>query len=167
VRHVVLPNSFHYLYGPEFLSHFPDTSLHLAPGLPERVPSLPPGAVLDEPAPPEWSGDLEVAVLGPVRGASEVIFLHRPSGTLVLTDLAFNVVHQRGFDRVAWRLLGVPRGFGPSRSARMLLLRDREVARACLRRVAEWPFHRILVCHGETLEHDAAGEFRRAFAAYL
>lgn len=167
VRDVALPNSFHFLYAADFLSRFPEARLHLAPGLRERVPDLPPGAVLGESAPPAWAPDLDLAVLGPVRGASEVIFFHRPSGTVVLTDLAFNVVSQRVFDRIAWRLAGVPRGFGPSRSARMLLLRDREVARAALRRVAAWPLRRILVAHGEAVERDAATEFQRAFAHYL
>jgi hypothetical protein len=167
VRDVVLPNSFHFLYAAEFLSRFPDARLHLAPGLRERVPDLPPGTVLEEGTPPQWAPDLEFTVLGPVRGASEVIFFHRPSGTVVLTDLAFNVVSHRVFNRIAWRLAGVPRGFGPSRTARMLLLRDREVARAALRRVAGWPMRRILVAHGEAVERDAPAEFQRAFARYL
>ena len=129
---------------------------------------MPPGNELTEAAPDAWSGVVEHAILGPTRGVSEVALFHRESATLILTDLAFHLVRlARRFDRVAWRLSGVPPGFGPSRTARMLLLRDRALAAAFLRRLLAWPFRRVLVAHGESLEVDAVGVFRRAFAAYL
>ena len=41
---------------------------------------------------PGEAGVLEYLVLGPVRGLSEVLFFHISSATLILTDLAFNLV---------------------------------------------------------------------------
>lgn len=70
-------------------------------------------------------------------------------------------------DRIAWRLSGVPAGFGPSRTARTALLQDRPLVAAFLAKVLAWPFRRILAAHGETLEDDAPAVFRRAFANWL
>ena len=168
VRQVVAPNTFHYLYAAEFMARYPDASLLVSPGLLDRVPGLPAAEALGASAPEAWSGELEVALLGPVRGVSEVLFFHLPTGVLVLTDLAFNMTrYARRFDRIAWRLAGVPKGFGPSRTARLLLLRDRAEAARCLSRVSEWPIRQIIVAHGEVVEHDAKARFLEAFGGYL
>ena len=86
----------------------------------------------------------------------------------MLMDVAFNMVQfESAFERLAWRLSGVPASFGPSRTASTFLLNDRTVAAEFLGRVLAWPFQRVLVAHGEPLEQDARDVFRRAFAAYL
>jgi hypothetical protein len=149
VEHVVVPNTFHYLYAAEFMDRYPDASLLVAPGLPGRAPELPPAQELG-PRPPEaWSGEIDLAVLGPVRGVSEVALFHLPTGALILTDLAFNMTRfARSIDRAVWRLSGVPCGFGPARTARVLLLRDHAAA-------------------SRFIERDAKAQFLKAFAGYL
>jgi hypothetical protein len=168
VQHVVVPNSFHYLNARQFLARYPGAVFWASPGLFSRVSGLPPGNELTESAPAAWSGVVELAILGPTRGVSEVALFHRESATLILTDLAFHMVRiARRFDRVLWRLSGVPSEFGPSRTSRTFLLRDRALAATFLERLLAWPFRRVLVAHGESLEVDAAAVFRRAFADYL
>jgi len=168
VAHVVAPNSFHYVYAADLMARFPHATLHIAPGLRGRVPALPDATELGGSAAALWPGEIEIAVLGPVRGVSEVVLFHCPTGTLLLTDLAFNMQRfERRFDRIAWRLSGVPAGFGPSRTARLLLLRDRAAAARCLDRVAEWPIQQIVVAHGDVIARDAKAAFHGAFAAYL
>jgi hypothetical protein len=165
VEEVLLPNSFHYLYGAEFLARYPGACLRMAPGLHARIAGLPAGDELTEATPNPWQGAIEHSILATERGLSEVALFHRPSATLVLTDVAFHMVRfDRPLDRVFWRLFGVPAGFGPSRTARLFLLRD-DAAAPFLDRVRAWPFRRVLVAHGEPLEHDAAGVFARAFQA--
>lgn len=168
IEEVLVPNSFHYLNARGFMVRHPTARLLLAPGLQQRVPGLPPGDELTGPPPRSWSGAVEHAILGPVRGLSEVALFHRPSATLVLTDLAFHVVSYEGrLDRTFWRLAGIPPGFGPSRTARWFLLRDRNLTAAFLERVLAWSFQCVVVAHGEPLEADAAAVFRRAFAPHL
>ena len=164
VEFVVVPNSFHYLYARDFMTHCPGARLLLAPGLRERVPALD-GEELGAEPPPAWAGALEYEVLGPVRGVSEVLFFHPPSGALILTDLAFNMQrYPRRGDRVFWRMSGIPAGFGPGRTTRTLLLRDRAEAERALRRALEWPIRRVVVAHGDILEEDAPAALRRAFS---
>jgi hypothetical protein len=168
VEEVLAPNSFHYLNTRGFVARYPRARLRLAPALSQRVPGLPPGDELTDARPASWDGAVEHAILGPLRGLSEVALFHRPSATLVLTDLAFHMVSfESPLERVFWRLSGIPRGFGPSRTARWFLLRDRRAAAAFLERVLAWPFRRVVVAHGEPLEAQDAGAFRRAFAPHL
>lgn len=167
VEEILVPNSFHYLYAADFAARYPRAMLRLAPALRERVPDVP-GEELGADTPASWRPAVEQQVLGPVRGLSEVALFHHPSATLVLSDLAFNMVHfESAAQRLLWRFSGVPVGFGPSRTARMLLLGDRAAVQAFLARVVAWPIGRIVVAHGEPLETDAAAALRRAFAAYL
>lgn len=169
VRYVVIPNSFHYVYAAAFLARYPRAALLTAAAVAARVPDLPAGQELDPKALPEaWKSELELAVLGPVHGISETVFFHCATRTLILTDLAFHMTRfDRSFDRIAWRLSGVPRAFGPSRTARQLLLRDVREAAPFLERVAKWPFERIVVAHGDVVEDDAQARFRSAYAGYL
>ena len=165
VRAVVAPNSFHHLFAAQYLDAFPQARFFPVPTLRERIDGLPEGEALGAEPPPLWAGLLDQMLFGPRRGICEAVFLHRPSATLILTDLAFNM---RRFDgplsAAGWRLLGVPARFGPSRTARITFLADRAAARADLERILRWHFQRIIVAHGDVLEHDAQGEFRRAYA---
>jgi len=168
VKHVVAPNTFQYVYAGDFMARYPDASLLVAPGLLDRIPELPPADELGPNAPEAWSGELELCVLGPVRGVSEVVFFHLSTGVLILTDLAFNITRfPRAFDRIAWRLTGISAGFGPSRTARLLLLRDRAEASRCLSRVSEWPIRQIVVAHGDVVVNNAKTQLLKAFARYL
>jgi hypothetical protein len=168
VEYVVVPNSFHYLYASEFMNLYPGARLLAAPGLAQRAPELE-FAVELGPQPPEaWTGALEYVVIGPVRGLSEALMFHVPTGTLIVTDIAFNMLrYPRTLDRIVWRLSGIPAEFGPGRTSRSLLLRDRAAASRSLAQVLEWPIDRIVVAHGEVVEHDAKTRFRSAFSRYL
>jgi hypothetical protein len=98
---------------------------------------------------------------------AEVAFLHRPSRTLILTDACFHILEAPWRDRAGWRLLGVWKRFGPSLTARSILLRDRARVAAFVERLCRWDFERIAVAHGEVLEGASAETLREAFGSYL
>jgi hypothetical protein len=165
---VVAPNAFHHLFVREYPPVFSSARLFVAPGLPRRIPSLLTATELGNSPPELWAAEIQQAVFGPVGNFSEVVFFHRPTATLILTDLAFNLTtFDSLLDRVAWRVFGVPARFGPSCMERLTLLRDKAAAGEYLRPVREWPFRRIVVSHGVALENNAQAEFRRAFVKYL
>lgn len=167
VAALVAPNSFHYLFASEYEAAFPGARLFLAPDLPLRIASCPPGTVLTDYFRTAWSSELEHRVFGPVRNFTEVVFLHRPTSTLILTDLAFNMVTIEGLvQRALWRAGGVPARFGPSRTARLTLLSDR-TAGAELEKILQWEFDRIVVTHGEPVERNGKAVFTEAFAGLL
>ena len=94
-------------------------------------------------------------------------FFHRPSRTLILTDLCFFIpINCSRATRLATRMLGILGHFAPSRSFR-LSLRDRHAARESLERILAWDFDRIIISHGEIVETGGKATFRRAFAWLL
>src|SRR3954466_3082175 len=91
IRHLVAPNIAHWSFLAEWQGQGPDAVTWAAPGLPERANVKASDVRLDRdlPAesPPEWAQDLEQAVIPGAAGFREGTFFHRPSRTLVLTDL--------------------------------------------------------------------------------
>ena len=168
VRMLVAPNSFHYVGIPSWAAAFPEARVLLAPGLRARRPELTAGDEMREGAALPCGGVLAHTVLGPQRGVAEVALLHRPSRTLVLTDACFHLPPAtRALDRLRYRLFGVPRGLGPSFTARTLLLRDRAEVAAFVERLCAWDFDRIAMAHGKSIEGASAGMLLDAFRAYL
>jgi hypothetical protein len=166
---VVAPNPFHYLFVDEYARAYPAAVRHHAPGLRDRIPTLEPAAVLTDIAPDDWRAEIDQLLFESVPdGASEAVFLHRPSATLILTDLAVNLATLGSpWERFAWRMNGAGRALGPTRSAHLTLLRDARAAGNQLDRIMRWRFERIVVNHGEIVEADAPAAFARAFAAFL
>jgi hypothetical protein len=95
---------------------------------------------------------------------NEVVFFHRASRTLVLTDIAFNVRRADSWlTRAVLRLDGAYGRFGVSRIGRAVI-RDRRAARAAIDRMLGWDFDRVIVAHGEVLERGGRDALREAFA---
>jgi hypothetical protein len=102
-----------------------------------------------------------------VRGMpklNEVAFLHRPSRSLLIADLAFNFGHD-----VHWLLALVMKfngglnRFGPSRFARSMI-KDHGALRASLDRILSWDFDRIIVGHGDNVASGGREMLREAFS---
>jgi hypothetical protein len=168
VRFLVAPNSFHYVGLSSWSAAFPEARAFLAPGLRARRPELPDGDDLAEGVETPFADVLAHSVLGPIRGVSEVAFLHRPSRTLILTDACFHIREApRARDRLALRMLGMWRRFGPSLTARTILLRDRAQVASFVTRICRWDFERIVVAHGEVLEPAGPEVLCEAFRSFL
>jgi len=90
-RWVVAPNKLHHLYAGRWL----DAGLQgwAAPGLPDKRPDLSFDGVLDGSGEP-FGDAIGVHPLTCFPFASEVVLHHRPSRTLVVTDLVFHFTPQ-------------------------------------------------------------------------
>lgn len=169
VRYLVAPNRLHHLYVADVHARYPAAELWGAPGLAEKRPDLrfhgrlcatPP----DVPAPPAWAPELEPRLVDGNALTREVVFLHRPTRTLLVTDLVFNM---RALEsRVsAWILWSVG-AYG--RLAQSLVwrlsTRDRAAARASIEAILAWDFDRLVMAHGTVLETEAKAELERILA---
>ena len=164
VRAVVAPSKVHHFFVGPYRDAYPEAKLWAAPGLPEKRKDLRFDAELGDEAPPEWSSVLDQHLFRGAPFMNEVAFFHRPSRTLILTDLAFNMVDPpAGLARLFCWIVGAKRSFGPHRIVR-LGLRDRAAARASVERIAAWDFDRIIVAHGAVLESGDRTAFTTAFA---
>ena len=163
VRAVVAPSLVHHFYVGDYGAAYPQATLYAAPGLEKKRADVHFGAVLDDEPPPAWAGQIDQHVFRGTPIMNEVVFFHAPTRTLLLTDLAFNVVRPMpGRARFFLRLVNA-RGFGPHRIIRFGV-RDRVAARASLERILQWDFDRITVTHGDVLESGGHAALQAAFA---
>lgn len=164
VRWLVGPSKVHHLFLGEWVRAYPGATLCGAPGLAEKRRDLAFHCVLDRMPPSGWP---EAVSLQRIDGAplmNEVALLHRPSRTLVLTDLVFNVVPDgRNRARLFHWLAGATGRFGPHRIVRFGI-RDRAAARRSLDAILAWDFDRVVMSHGEILAAGGRERMRDAFA---
>jgi hypothetical protein len=107
VRFIVAPNRFHHLYAGELARDFPRAKLHGAPGLDAKRKDLKFAAILDDIAPKEWADEIDQVVFRAFSPLNEVIFFHRPSRTVIFTDLLFNITKSdSSFTRLLLKLDG-------------------------------------------------------------
>lgn len=161
VRHLLAPNRFHHLFLQEYVTTYPGARLYAAPGLPGKRRDLHFDTVLTAPV-PEWQADLEQLWVQGAPLLNEVVFLHRASRTLILTDLAFNVGPRSPFGLRLWARLNRAYGRLQPTLAVRLVVRDRMQMRSCLDRILDWEFERIVVSHGEVVTQNAKPAFSRA-----
>ena len=168
VQHLVAPNLFHHLYLPAVAARFPEAEIHGVPRLPEKRRDIAFSTVLGVAAPASWCGDVQPLPIGGAPRLNEVVFCHRPSASLLVTDLLFNLRRPRGVMAAAFtRLTGVHGRVAQSRFLRIALVRDRVAAAASCHRLLRWSFDRLIPCHGEIVDEGAKPEVERALKSML
>ena len=165
VRCVVCPNRAHHLFAADYVAAYPDAQLYGAPNLAPKRRDLKFAEELSNVAPAAWRADLEQHVFAGAPFLSEVVFFHPATRTLLLTDLAFNVLEGKteGARFFCW-LSGAEGRFGPHRLIRWFMIRDHAAARASLARILAWDFDRVTVTHGDVLESGGREALRKGFA---
>jgi glyoxylase-like metal-dependent hydrolase (beta-lactamase superfamily II) len=162
VAFVVVPEAHGRFAGPASQA-YPAAQLLAAPDAPRRRRSLPFQASLADEPPSEWDGQVESLLLLGFR-LHEVLVFHRPSRTLILTDLCFNI--HRSSSRVArmfFKANGMWQRFGPSRIIRRVGVSDRALLENSLERVFQWDFERIVPGHGDVIDHAGPDAIRAAW----
>jgi hypothetical protein len=167
VRFLIAPNTLHYWWIADWKRRFPDAVVHAVPGLAERAKRpVPIDHVLGDQPPPDWAGTIDQAVvLGSLL--NEVAFFHRPSRSLILTDLIENFEPartRRWWLRWLLRLSGAadPDGKAPF-DMQFTFRRQKSALRAAVERMIGWNPERIILAHGRWYERDGVAELKRAF----
>jgi hypothetical protein len=164
---IVGPNRIHYWWIPEWQEKYTRAAVFLAPRIQEQA-----GGRIDFEAhslnrDSGYPWDDELATL-PVSGRfmTEVVFFHRSSRTLILTDLIENFERSKLSLAMRWvTRLGAaqdPDGQMP-RDMRISFSKHQDALRAAVRQMIEWNPERIILAHGRWYERDAVQELRRAF----
>ena len=168
VRHLVAPNTAHWVHASPWQKAVPDAKLWAAPGVVERARGqdvhLRAAGVLGDVPPPDWDGQIEHAVFsGP--GFVEVAFHHRASRTLVLTDV---VQAMRSGDLpLATRLFASavgsakPEGETPAH-IKLVLNRRRTANRAAAEMLLALRPERVVFAHGAFYADDGTARLRGA-----
>lgn len=163
VSYIVAPNGLHHLYVAEWQRAYPGAKVFMAPGLEKKGLSA---STLDDSAPSDWAGEIEqVVAFGGV--INEMVFFHRSSQTLILTDPIENFEPGRvrsRFWRFIMRLVSAmdPDGKAPL-DLQLSFIRHRKRLRKVVQRMIAWEPERVILAHGRCYEKDGVGELRRAF----
>lgn len=148
---------------PDAARRFPAAQLLTAPRPPASCKALRFHATLPDQAPAAWTGQVDTLLVRGFR-LDEVLFFHRASRTLVITDLCFHI--QRSESRIArtfFRANDMWRRFGPSRAIRALAVADRAALRRSIEQALDWDFERIVPGHGDVVERNGRAALRAAW----
>lgn len=165
VAHVVAPNHLHHLALPDWQTAYPDAVFYAAPGLQAKRADLRFDAALCDTPPTAWDGLLDQVVVRGCAITQEVVFFHRPSGTVLFTDLLQQFPDDwfAGWRRIVARLdlmvsphPCVPRKFRVATT-------NRAAARQAVRRILDWPARSVVMAHGTPVTLNAPAFLAEAF----
>ena len=173
VRHIVSPNSLHYLFLAEWHAAFPEAELWATAATIAKCPELRFAGALTDDAPAEWKGQIEQFYFDNSFFVHELIFFHRASRTAIIADLsqpfseAFLDRHWPWWLRWIARRSKMVEGWGHPPIDYRLSFRRRGSARPKVRAlIAQHPEH-VVVAHGEIVRRDGTTFLRRAFSWLL
>ncbi|MGF1493998.1 MAG: DUF4336 domain-containing protein [Microcoleaceae cyanobacterium] len=173
VRHIIAPNLFHHLSVGTAQTLYPKAKVWGVKGLADKRYDLKFDAILTQPGSfaevldyLQFQG-LGVILPGGIKLLRETVFFHRPSRTLILTDIAFNFDQNNSLvTRLAARILGSYKTLRPSRLEKWGS-RDKAMVAASVRQVLSWDFDRVIPGHGSVLNSDGRAQFKAGYEWFL
>lgn len=172
VRFILAPGSYHYLFVTDFQHKYPDAETYLCPGLDSKHPDIQFDGILGNAPDPRWQTALDQVLIQGTRYICEVVFFHKPSGTLILVDLLENIGddyrHKAGLMlRFWWKV--VFRMWNNPKAAPEYQLGwgNKKLVKEGLSRVLAWKAQRVIIAHGENIEGNVNGVLRAAWKRVL
>ncbi len=170
VRYLISPNKIHYAHIGSWANLYPEATAWASAGVRERSAQqqieVSFDADLTDEAPPEWKDDLDQVIFRGSRFMDEVVFFHRQSRTLILTDLIENFELHKVPDsyKLLVRLGGIadPDGKTPF-DLRLTFLGRKDLARQGFKQMLAWEPDKIILAHGRWYDRNGMAELRRAF----
>ena len=170
VRHLVSPNWIHYAYIAEWAQAYPEAIAWASPNVRERARSQ--GMEIhfdrdlqDSPA-PEWAAELEQLIVRGSKVHTEVVFFHKRSKVLVLTDLIENMPSKTlpfWVRPLAWAAgILAPNGKMPI-DIWFSFAGNRDKLRKALTRMLDWKPETVVLAHGDILRENAPQRLREGF----
>lgn len=166
VKSVVAPNKMHHLFAAHCMAAFPQASLFGAPGLQAKRPDLLAMRALQAVAEPSWQEDLEQLFFAGMPMVNETVWFHKPSRTLIVTDLLQYYQGDLSFGlKLYARLTGTLNQLAVPKTVRWLI-KDRAAAHASAQKILDWPFERVVIAHNSIISTDAHAVVGKAFACF-
>ena len=167
IRIILAPNTLHYWWLSDWAELFPDAAVFAPPGMTRTAKKrLPRHQTIGDKPSPLWAAAIDqLSVSGGML--TEIVFFHRPSRTLLLTDLIENFELSRVRSRWLRLLLRVggvldPDGKSPI-DMRLSFFGHRTELRSAVQTMLGWKPERVILAHGRWYDRDAEHELKRAF----
>lgn len=165
VEYLVAPNKIHSLGIKPWKALYPSAAVWVSPSFTKRHPDIAADATLTNGVAAPWSDDLDHCVIEGHAVLDEVAFLHKPSRTLILTDLIQK--HETAGESWIWRgVKGTAGILGRDGGVPLdikLSVRDRAAVRRSLETILGWDFDNLVIAHGHCLTGGAKTAVSRAF----
>lgn len=163
VQYVIAPNRLHHLYVGDYIEAYPDAHFYAAPGLAEKRPDLKFDYIFSNDQSYPWQPEIEHLIFQGLPFLNEVVFYHRPSQTLLLTDLGFQITASSPWlTRMLARFGGVYQKLGLPLDLR-LLIRNRSDVRQSIQTILRWDIQQITLCHGDIVTSQAKQKLTQAW----
>lgn len=164
VRFLVAPNLMHHMAMQDWAAAYPDAKVAAPAGLRRKRPDLRIDLELGDAPDAGWADVIDQAFIRGMPRLDESLFFHRPSRTVLVTDMAFNVQRTGSwFTRTYLKLCGAWQRLSPTFITRAIM-KDKAAVRASLEKALAWDAERVVVCHGSVVEHDGRKALADGFA---
>ncbi len=159
VRAIIAPNLMHHLYVGEWIAAYPDAVSFGPKGLGLKRPDLELNHELGPAFDTALGDDLCRVSLAGIPKLNESLFLHRASGTLMVTDLCFYMPEASGITGLFATLTGIKTQARCEPSVR-ILIEDKSAFRASLEPLRHMDIQHLSMCHHHVISDGAAAALK-------
>ncbi len=175
VAYQIAPNRYHHLFAQAFQQNYPQSEFWGAIGLQEKRPDLKIEHVITAEA-GEVGTDLlyrqfqglnvpgtSLSGLGKPDPLNEVVFCHKTSRTLIITDIAFHFDETNAWEtKLVGKLIGGYKALQPTLLEKWTLT-DRALVERSIRAVLAWDFDRVIMAHGSIIETNGKAMLKAGY----
>lgn len=161
ITDIVAPSLLHHLHIKATQALFPQAQTWGPPGCREKFPEIRWDKILSLDS---WAHaeEVETVLIEGIPRLNESVFLEKSSGTLITTDLTFNLTNPRGWAApLVLRHLGTYGHFAVSKLI-LRFMQDQEALRNSLSRMMSWNFDSVVMAHGEIILSQGKEKLRKA-----
>jgi len=166
VKYIVSPNLHHHLYVGTWFNSYPNAKFFAAPALAQKRSDIKFDGILTDRAENYWGTDLDQFTVKGNPDFNEVVFYHRNTKTLIVADLLMHFCEPfEGVSNVQMAVLKVNNVQNKVTAPFESFWRVNKAAMLeSIDLIMEWPFQRIILCHGKLIEKDAHKVFKEAYS---
>jgi hypothetical protein len=168
VSYLISPNKLHHLFLDAWLAAYPAARSYAAPGLKIKRPDLRFDDELSNQAEDAWADEIEQILFRGSLFMEEAVFFHKPSRSLILTDLIenFDPESLNRWQRFLARWAGIlaPNGKTPLDWRLTFRFHGRTQALTSLERMLDWQPENIILSHGHCIFGNGASFLRESFS---
>lgn len=163
IKYVVSPNNMHHLFIGDYFDAFPSAKIYAAPGLAKKRKDLNFRYELNNAPEEEWAVYLDQTIFYGHPDFQEVVFFHRESKTLILSDLVMYFDEGSALmTKIATKAAGSYNVPIPPPDFKEVLIKNSQ-AKMSVNRILEWDFDRIILAHGRIVDAGGREVFQEAY----
>lgn len=166
VEYIIAPNRIHSLGIKPWKTLYPQAEVWVSPKFLERHRDIEAEAVFSDDSTPEWRNEIEHHVFAGSFYLDEVIFFHRKSQTIIITD----IIQKHAPSQNSWfwkqvkRLAGVlGKGGGVSLDLKATFS-NKNLAKKSKETILSWDFKHLIISHGYCVKENAKPIVEKSFS---